>query len=125
MRRSIKPDSESLAQPLGIPDDELFAPVSDFSERPDVTFADVGGMAEVKERIRMAIIYPLQRPEVFAAYGKRAGGGLLLYGPPGCGKTYPARATAGGSRGELSSIGISDILDMWHGQSEQKLHRAV
>lgn len=91
-------------------------------ERPGITFADVGGMDEVKERIRMAIIYPLQRPELFAAYGKRAGGGVLLYGPPGCGKTYLARATAGEVGASFLSIGISDVLDMWHGQSEQKLH---
>jgi SpoVK/Ycf46/Vps4 family AAA+-type ATPase len=111
-----------LADRLGAEDDQLFEAELDLAERPDVTFADVGGMAEVKERIRMAIIYPLQRPEVFAAYGKRAGGGLLLYGPPGCGKTYLARATAGEVGARFLSIGISDILDMWHGQSEQKLH---
>jgi SpoVK/Ycf46/Vps4 family AAA+-type ATPase len=111
-----------LADRLGAEGDQLFEAELDLAERPDVTFADVGGMAEVKERIRMAIIYPLQRPEVFAAYGKRAGGGLLLYGPPGCGKTYLARATAGEVGARFLSIGISDILDMWHGQSEQKLH---
>jgi SpoVK/Ycf46/Vps4 family AAA+-type ATPase len=111
-----------LADRLGAPDDPLFAPTPDLAERSDVTFADVGGMHEVKERIRMAIIYPLQPPEVFAAYGKRAGGGLLLYGPPGCGKTYLARATAGEVGARFLSVGISDILDMWHGQSEQKLH---
>ncbi|HET9222142.1 MAG TPA: ATP-binding protein, partial [Roseiflexaceae bacterium] len=111
-----------LAQRLGMLDEDEFAPEPDLAERPDVTFADVGGMAEVKERIRMAIIYPLQQPDVFAAYGKRAGGGLLLYGPPGCGKTYLARATAGEVGARFLSIGISDILDMWYGQSEQKLH---
>lgn len=97
-------------------------PDAGLAERPTITFANVGGMDEVKERIRMAIIYPLQRPDVFAAYGKRSGGGLLLYGPPGCGKTYLARATAGEVRASFFSIGISDVLDMWHGQSEQKLH---
>ena len=79
-------------------------------------------MADVKERIRMAIIYPFQQPEVFAAYGKRPGGGLLLYGPPGVGKTYIARATAGEVGARFISVGISDVLDMWHGESEKKLH---
>jgi SpoVK/Ycf46/Vps4 family AAA+-type ATPase len=97
-------------------------PNAGIAERPTATFADVGGMEAVKERIRMAIIYPLQRPEVFAAYGRRTGGGLLLYGPPGCGKTYLARATAGEVRASFFNVGISDVLDMWHGQSEQKLH---
>jgi SpoVK/Ycf46/Vps4 family AAA+-type ATPase len=126
-RQPSQPDPEPVARSplagrLGATDDDLFADAPDLAERSDVTFADVGGMAEAKERIRMAIIYPLQQPEVFAAYGKRAGGGLLLYGPPGCGKTYLARATAGEVGARFLSIGISDILDMWHGQSEQKLH---
>jgi transitional endoplasmic reticulum ATPase len=91
-------------------------------ERPTIKFADVGGLEDVKERIRMAIVYPFQHPEMFAAYGKRAGGGLLLFGPPGCGKTYIARATAGEVGAAFINVGISDVLDMWHGQSEQKLH---
>jgi len=115
-RREPQPD-RLLASDVGPSEPEL-----DMVERPDISFADVGGMAEIKERIRMAIIYPFQRPEVFAAYGKRPGGGLLLYGPPGCGKTYIARATAGEVGARFISVGISDILDMWHGQSEQKLH---
>ena len=70
----------------------------------------------------MAIVYPFQHPEIFAAYGKGAGGGLLLFGPPGCGKTYIARATAGEVGAAFINVGISDVLDMWYGQSEQKLH---
>ncbi len=64
-------------------------------ERPKVTFADVGGMEALKEEIRMKIIHPLEHPELYKAYGKAIGGGILMYGPPGCGKTYLARATAG------------------------------
>ncbi|MCU0491605.1 MAG: AAA family ATPase [Chloroflexaceae bacterium] len=107
---------------LGSGEDEEIEPEPGLAERPSIAFADVGGMAEVKEAIRMAIIYPFQRPEIFAAYGRAAGGGLLLYGPPGCGKTYIARATAGEVGARFISVGISDILDMWHGQSEHKLH---
>ncbi|MCG3134468.1 MAG: ATP-dependent zinc metalloprotease FtsH [Planctomycetes bacterium] len=91
-------------------------------ERPKVTFADVGGMATVKEEIRMKIVLPLQHPEMFRAYGKTAGGGVLMYGPPGCGKTYIARATAGEVKAGFVAVGISDILDMWTGESERKLH---
>ena len=64
-------------------------------ERPALTFADVGGMERVKEEVRMKIILPLRQPELFKAYGKKIGGGILMYGPPGCGKTFLARATAG------------------------------
>jgi len=91
-------------------------------ENPDLTFADVGGMDRVKEEIRMKIILPLKQPELFKAYGKKAGGGILLYGPPGCGKTFMARATAGEVKAGFLAVGISDVLDMWIGQSEKNLH---
>ena len=91
-------------------------------ERPKLTFDDVGGMDELKEEIRIKIIHPLQHPEVYEAYGKSIGGGILMYGPPGCGKTYLARATAGEVQAWFLSVGISDVLDMWIGQSERNLH---
>ena len=90
--------------------------------RPDISFADVGGMEKLKEDIRMKVIYPLANPDLFKSYGKKIGGGILLYGPPGCGKTYLARATAGEVKSGFISIGLHDILDMWIGESEKKLH---
>lgn len=92
------------------------------AERPAVTFADVGGMERVKDEIRMKIIEPLRRPELFRAYGKAVGGGILMYGPPGCGKTHLARATAGEVNAEFISVGIDQVLDMWIGSSERNLH---
>jgi transitional endoplasmic reticulum ATPase len=91
-------------------------------ERPEVSFSDVGGMDKVKEEIRMKIIHPLEHPELYKMYGKKIGGGLLMYGPPGCGKTHLARATAGEVNANFISVGISDILDMYMGQSERNLH---
>jgi transitional endoplasmic reticulum ATPase len=91
-------------------------------ERPATTFADVGGMDQMKEEVRMKIILPLQQPELFKAYGKKIGGGILMYGPPGCGKTFLARATAGEVNASFLAVGISDVLDMWIGQSEKNLH---
>ena len=91
-------------------------------ELPKVDFSDVGGMEALKEEIRMKIIYPLQHQEMFAAYGKAIGGGILMYGPPGCGKTHLARATAGEIKAGFLAIGINDVLDMWLGNSERKLH---
>jgi SpoVK/Ycf46/Vps4 family AAA+-type ATPase len=92
------------------------------TERPPITFDDVGGLEPIKEQIRLNIIYPFQRPELYAAYGKKVGGGILLYGPPGCGKTLLARATAGEVSAEFIYVGIDDVLDMYHGESERKLH---
>jgi transitional endoplasmic reticulum ATPase len=65
---------------------------------------------------------PLEHPELFKAYGKAIGGGILMYGPPGCGKTHLARATAGEVKAGFISIGINDVLDMWIGSSEKNLH---
>jgi len=92
-------------------------------EKPTVKFADVGGMSAVKEEIRMKIIYPLQNADLFKQYGKKTGGGVLLYGPPGCGKTLLSRATAGEIKATFLSIGIHQVLDMWLGNSEKNLHK--
>lgn len=103
-------------------DDEQESEFDDLVETADTDFADVGGMEGVKEQIRMKIIYPLKHPETFKAYGKKMGGGILLYGPPGCGKTYIARATAGEIEARFIPIGLHQVLDMWIGSSEKNLH---
>jgi AAA+ superfamily predicted ATPase len=91
-------------------------------ERPAFGFRDVGGMESVKDEIRMKIIHPLTHADLYKAYGKQIGGGILLYGPPGCGKTHLARATAGEIHAGFIAVGISDVLDMWIGNSEKNLH---
>jgi transitional endoplasmic reticulum ATPase len=92
-------------------------------ESPEISFQDVGGMEAVKDEIRLKIIYPLTQQELYKAYGKAIGGGILMYGPPGCGKTYLARATAGEINSSFISVGINDVLDMWLGNSERNLHQ--
>ncbi len=102
--------------------DESAPEVSAEVERPRLKFADVGGMDGLKDEIRMKIIHPIRQPELYRAYGKAIGGGILLYGPPGCGKTYLARATAGEISAGFLSVGINDVLEMWIGNSERNLH---
>ncbi|MFJ3906441.1 tetratricopeptide repeat protein [Streptomyces sp. NPDC090025] len=87
-----------------------------------VRLADVGGMSEVKERLEAAFLAPLRNPELRRLYGKSLRGGLLLYGPPGCGKTFIARAVAGELGASFLSVSLSDILDMYIGASERNVH---
>lgn len=105
--------SGSEPEEVDEPDEELI---------PTVTLADVGGLVEVKRRLDMAFLAPMRNPEVRKLYAKKLKGGLLMYGPPGCGKTYIARALAGELRAKFMSIELSDVLDMYLGESERKLH---
>ncbi|TMD03420.1 MAG: AAA family ATPase, partial [Chloroflexi bacterium] len=91
-------------------------------ERPSVTLSDVAGMEAVKRRLEMGFLAPLRNPEAVQAYRMSLRGGMLLYGPPGCGKTFLARATAGELGARFMAVGLSDVLDMWLGESERKLH---
>jgi AAA+ superfamily predicted ATPase len=91
-------------------------------ERPAIRLDDVAGMVAVKRRLRTAFLAPLENPALRRLYGKSLRGGLLLYGPPGCGKTFIARATAGELGARFISIGLHEVLDMYLGESERKLH---
>ena len=88
------------------------------------TFADVGGLDDVKKDISRKIVQPFRNPALFSKFKRKAGGGVLLYGPPGCGKTMMARATAGEVGAGFISIEIAEILDMYIGQSEKRLAAA-
>ena len=93
-------------------------------QRPEdgqIRFADVAGMDDLKKMLRIQIIEPFLRPGLFSRFKKGAGGGVLLYGPPGCGKTMMARAVAGECKANFISVGISDVLSLWLGVSEENL----
>ena len=91
-------------------------------EASSLTLASVGGMAQVKRRLELSFLGPLRNPALMKAYGKDVSGGLLLYGPPGCGKTFIARALAGELKAGFISLGLTDVLDMYVGESERRLH---
>ncbi|GIG01076.1 ATP-binding protein [Catellatospora citrea] len=91
-------------------------------ETSDVRLADVGGMIDVKKRLELAFLAPMKNPKLRELYGKSLRGGLLLYGPPGCGKTFLARAVAGEMGAKFTTISLVDVLNMWIGESERNLH---
>jgi SpoVK/Ycf46/Vps4 family AAA+-type ATPase len=124
-RREEMDSTESVPRLRVIANDDTDATEVDRLLRPEprrVTFADVGGLADVKQQIERRIVLPFQKPALFNRFRKRVGGGILLYGPPGCGKTLLARATAGEVGATFFNVGISDVLDMYIGESERKLH---
>ncbi|HEV8443957.1 MAG TPA: AAA family ATPase [Steroidobacteraceae bacterium] len=84
-------------------------------------FVHIAGMDDLKKSIRLQIIEPFINPGLFAKFRKKAGGGILLYGPPGCGKTMLARAVANECNASFLAIGISEILTAWLGESERNL----
>ncbi len=97
------------------------ADIVPISTARDTRFVDIVGMEELKKTVRLRIVDPFLKPGLFAKFKKKAGGGLLLYGPPGCGKTLMARAIATECDATFIPVGISDILSMWIGQSEGNL----
>lgn len=88
------------------------------TEKPSITWDDIGGLGEPKARIREAIILPMKRPEVFKGPLK-PWKGILLFGPPGCGKTLLAKAAANECEATFFSISAADILSKWFGESEK------
>jgi len=114
---------DSVEDLLDLWDDEEAPSEPDIGalSKPSLTLDDVGGMQDVKERLHMSFLAPMNNPELAAAFSRNMNGGLLLWGPPGCGKTFLARAVAGELGASFYSIGLSDVLDMYIGNSEKNL----
>ncbi|MBI4739597.1 ATP-binding protein [Candidatus Woesearchaeota archaeon] len=91
--------------------------------KPKLTFDDIGGLDDLKEEIRLKIIEPLKHPEIFEYYGKRIGGGILMYGPPGCGKSLIAEATAGEAEVAFFNVKSSDLKSKFVGETEKNIAR--
>jgi len=90
-------------------------------QTPNIGFADIGGLESVKEEIRKAIIYPFTHKDLYKMYGQKAGEGILLYGPPGCGKTMMAKAAAKECGADFISVKTSSIVSKWVGASEKNI----
>jgi SpoVK/Ycf46/Vps4 family AAA+-type ATPase len=104
-------------------EDHADVPVSELVDivRSDITLADVAGMHDVKERLELGFLGPLRNEELRRAFGHTLRASLLLWGPPGCGKTFIAKALAGELGLYFIHVGLADILDMWIGNSEKNI----
>jgi transitional endoplasmic reticulum ATPase len=111
------PSGTSTAEGEETPDDWMVA------EKPGLRFDDIAGLEEVKEQIRLKMIYPFLHPEKAKKYKVRSGGGILLYGPPGTGKTMIAKAIAGELEATFFAIAPSEILNKWVGESEKNIRK--
>src|SRR3989344_886933 len=87
----------------------------------DITFASIAGLEELKQDIHFKIIEPLKNPELFKYYHKTVGGGVLMYGPPGCGKTLIAKATANEAKATFIHVKSSDIKSKFVGETEKNI----
>jgi AAA+ superfamily predicted ATPase len=90
-------------------------------EHAGLRLADVAGMADVKQRLEAAFLAPMRNPDLRKLYGKSLRGGLLMYGPPGCGKTFIARAVAGELGARFLAVSFADVVDSMLGQSERNI----
>ncbi|MCD6242469.1 CDC48 family AAA ATPase [Candidatus Bathyarchaeota archaeon] len=92
-----------------------------YIEVPTVHWEDIGGLEDVKRELREAVEWPLKNPEVFKRFGIRPPKGILLYGPPGCGKTLLARAVATESEANFITIKGPEVFSKWVGESEKAI----
>jgi ribosome biogenesis ATPase len=94
-----------------------------FATIPDTTWSHIGALHEVREQLEMAIVEPIKRPESFARVGITAPTGVLLWGPPGCGKTLLAKAVANESKANFISIKGPELLNKYVGESERAVRQ--
>ncbi|RFU26041.1 hypothetical protein B7463_g10295, partial [Scytalidium lignicola] len=94
-----------------------------FATIPDTTWAHIGALHEVRDQLEMAIVEPIKRPETFARVGITAPTGVLLWGPPGCGKTLLAKAVANESKANFISIKGPELLNKYVGESERAVRQ--
>lgn len=119
----VKPAESQPQTQGGGKDEDVSAKIKELilAEKPNIRFTDIAGLNEVKERIKETIVYPFKNPEHYKYYDVPTGGGILLYGPPGCGKTMMAAAAAAECDAVFISIKISDIKDKYVGESEKRI----
>ena len=112
-----------VAPPMFVDDADVVPDESAYDvQRSGIRLADVGGLKQVKERLNASFLAPLNNPQLRQLYGKSLRGGLLLYGPPGCGKTFLAKAVAGELQAQFLHVSVADVFDMYIGSTERNIH---
>jgi transitional endoplasmic reticulum ATPase len=106
-------------------DDDSAADASEWvvQEKPDIGFDDIAGLEDVKQEIRLKMIYPFAHPDLAKRYGIGVGGGVLLYGPPGTGKTMIAKAIAHEIEATFFLVSPAQIMSKWVGEAEQNVRK--
>lgn len=130
-RKSSKKQSDEEYEDDDYPDEEEFddepkskKPVKkQASKKNAIMLKDIAGLDEAKEAISIRVILPIQHPEVYEKYNKKVGGGILLYGLPGTGKTMFAQAVANELDAVFYEVKCSDIVSKWYGESEQRIKK--
>lgn len=109
----------------GEKEDDSGASASDWivKDKPTLSFDDIAGLADVKQDIRLKMIYPFAHPELADKYGISVGGGVLLYGPPGTGKTMIAKAIAHEIAATFFVVSPAQMLSKWVGEAEQNVRK--
>ena len=109
----------------GVKEDESGTDASDWivKDKPNIGFDDIAGLEDVKQEIRLKMIYPFQHPELAKKYGIGVGGGILLYGPPGTGKTMIAKAVAHEIDAVFFLVSPAQMMSKWVGEAEQNVRK--
>lgn len=114
--------AESLtSEPVAKSDAERVVKDWSIADIPNTRFDDIAGLDDVKQSIRMRVVLPMEHPEIFEMYNKNIGGGILLYGLPGTGKTMMAQAIANEINAKFYSVKCSDIVSKWFGEAERNI----
>lgn len=130
--RHPSPLSEEQLEPLSINFDDFMnalpsiqptAKREGFATIPDVTWDHVGALTKIRMELHMCIVQPIKKPEVFEKVGITAPAGVLMWGPPGCGKTLLAKAVANESRANFISIKGPELLNKYVGESERAIRQ--
>lgn len=120
LREKIKERSRNKARETDSDNDKLASAIDDLivTEKPNVKMKDIAGLSVAKQTLREAIVLPLMRPDLFRG-ARRPWKGILLFGPPGCGKTLLARATASEIEASFFNVSASSLMSKWLGESEK------